>query len=163
MNLSNDYQTDWFTYDLPTTRSYQETNQSEGCKYSVHDIEQDARIRLAILYATIIFGVIGSILVLSWMVCNKKLTPRFNHLSRVNSFILNLTIADMLVILLAVLPQLIWEYADREWRAGPVMCKILKFLQSFSMMASNYILVVIAVDRHQAIRAPLKESMAVRI
>ena len=164
MNISSDYISDLYSYDITTSRSIQGTNQSMqsgGCNYSVHDIEQDQRIRLAILYATIIFGIIGSVLVLSWMACNKKLTPRFNHLSRVNSFILNLTIADMFVIVLAVLPQLVWEYSDREWTAGPVMCKLLKFLQSFSMMASNYILVVIAIDRHQAIRAPLKESMAV--
>lgn len=149
-----------FSYTM-TTILPPSKNKSSKCGNTVHDIELDKDTRLGILYATIIVGIIGSMLVLLWMACNRKLTPRFNHLSRVNSLILNLTIADMSVILLAVLPQLVWEYADREWSAGAAMCKIVKFLQSFSMMASNYILVVIAIDRHQAIRAPLKESMAV--
>ena len=160
MNYSDEYTADVFS-NIMTTIIPPASNKTSRCGSSVHDIELDKDIRLGILYATIIIGIVGSVLVLLWMACNRKLTPRFNHLSRVNSFILNLTIADMSVILLAVLPQLVWEYAEREWTAGPVMCKIVKFLQSFSMMSSNYILVVIAIDRHQAIRAPLKESMAV--
>ena len=132
-----------------------------GCG-TVHDIENHKPTRLAILYSTIIFGLLGSLLVLFWMVCNRKVSPRFSHLSRVNAFILNLTLADLLVVAVAVLPQLVWEYVDREWTAGPVLCKLIKFFQSFSMIASNYILVVIAIDRHQAIRAPLKESVPVR-
>lgn len=157
MNATDDYT---FSYVM-TTLLPPQSNETSRCG-TVHDIELDMDTRLGILYATIIVGILGSVLVISWMACNRKLTPRFNHLSRVNSFILNLTIADLFVILLAVVPQLIWEYSDREWSVGPAMCKIVKYLQSFSMMASNYILVVIAIDRHQAIRAPLKESMAVR-
>ena len=136
-------------------------NKTGRCANSVHDIQLDKSVRLAILYLTIIFGIIGGLLVLLWMACNKRLTRKVNLLSRVNTFILNLTIADLGVILLAVLPQLIWEYRDREWTAGPAMCKIVKFLQTFSITCSNYMLVVIAIDRHQAIRYPLKESIAV--
>ncbi|WAQ98055.1 CCAPR-like protein [Mya arenaria] len=128
---------------------------------TVHDIELDKPLRLVILYSIIIVGLIGAGLVLLYLFCNRKVSPRFNRLSRVNAFILNLTFADALVILLAVLPQLIWEYNDRTWYAGPVMCRVVKYLQGFSMVASNYILIVIAIDRHQAIRAPLKESWPV--
>jgi len=120
---------------------------------SVHDIELDRTYRLLIIYLTISLCVVGSILVVLWMLCNRRMSSNVNQLSRVNVFILYLTIADILVILLAVLPQLIWEYADRDWRAGDVMCRLVKFLQRFSMMASNYMVVVIAVDRHQAICA----------
>lgn len=130
---------------------------------TVHDIQNHKPTRLAILYSTIILGLIGCGLVLLWMACNRKVSPRFSHLSRVNAFILNLTFADFLVIAVAVIPQLVWEYVEREWTAGPVICRLVKFLQGFSMMASNYILVVIAIDRHQAIRAPLKESFPVNI
>lgn len=136
-------------------------NKTGGCANSVHDIGLDKSVRLLILYLTIVFGIVGGLLVLIWMACNKRLTRKVNHMSRVNSFILNLTIADLCVILLAVLPQLVWEYSDREWTAGPVMCKLVKFLQTFSITCSNYMLVVIAIDRHQAIRYPLKESIAV--
>lgn len=147
-------------YVNSNTTNASDLNKTGACG-TVHDIGRHKSTRLAILSLTIIFGVLGCILVLLWMACNRKVSPRFNHLSRVNSFILNLTFADILVVLLAVIPQLIWEYVDRDWSAGPVMCRLVKYLQSFSMMSSNYILVVIAIDRHQAIRAPLKESWPV--
>lgn len=136
-------------------------NGSESECGKVDDIQRDMTTRLVILYLTILLGLLGGVLVLLWMAYNRKVSPRFNHLSRVNSFILNLTFSDLFVIFGAVLPQLLWEYADRDWQTGPVMCKLLKFIQGFAMMSSNYILVVIAIDRHQAIRAPLKESWPV--
>lgn len=136
---------------------------SSVCGNSIHDIELDKSYRLIILYLTICLCIIGSILVVLWMVCNRRISPNFNHLSRVNAFILNLTLADILVIVLAVIPQLVWEYVDREWMAGDFLCRLVKFLQSFSMISSNYMLVVIAIDRHQAIRSPLKESISVSI
>lgn len=138
-----------------------QANITKPCSGTVHDIELDKTYRLLILFLTVGLCIVGSILVLLWMLCNRRHSPKFNHLSRVNAFILNLTFADLLVILLAVLPQLVWEYVDRQWLAGDVMCRLVKFLQSFSMISSNYMLVVIAIDRHQAIRAPLKESISV--
>ncbi|KAH3891754.1 mesotocin receptor-like [Dreissena polymorpha] len=135
-----------------------------GCQNSVHDIELDKTYRLLILYLTVCLCIFGSILVLLWMILNKRVSTNYkiNRHSRVNIFILNLIVADVLVILLAVTPQIVWEYSDRQWTAGDCLCRVLKFLQTFSMTASNYMLVVIAIDRHQAIRAPLKESFSCR-
>ena len=49
-----------------------------------------------------------------------------------------------------------------DFRAlGNVMCKLLKFGQSVVLIASNYMVVVLSIDRHQAIRAPLKEPIPV--
>lgn len=137
------------------------TNKTGVCANTVHDIQLELKYRLLVLYLTICLCIVGSILVVLWMVCNRRISKKFNHLSRVNAFILNLTLADALVIFLAVLPQLIWEYVDREWVAGDFMCRLVKFLQIFSMVSSNYMLVVIAADRHQAIRSPLKETVSV--
>lgn len=123
----------------------------------VHDKEYNVSLRVIVLYAMIIIGTIGAAMVFVWMWYNR------HRKSRVNSFIFNLTVADLLVVFLAILPQLIWEYLDREWTAGGFMCRFIKFQQSFVLMASTYMLVVIAVDRHQAIRAPLKTHWTVSI
>ena len=155
-----------FIHSNVTNTSGVSINNSETigqCDHSVHDMDFNKNVRILILYITICLNIIGSILVIIWMICNRRSSANYNHFSRVNAFILNLTVADILVILLAVLPQLVWEYADREWAVGPVMCRLVKLLQSFAITSSNYILVVIAVDRHQAIRSPLKESISVRI
>ncbi|KAH3840236.1 neuropeptide S receptor-like [Dreissena polymorpha] len=136
-------------------------NGSNPCNGTVNDIELDKTYRLIILYLTITFCLIGSVLVVLWIILKQRISRKFNHHSRVNNFILNLTVADILVILLAVVPQLIWEYVDREWLAGDFMCRAVKFMQTFSMTASNYMLVVIAIDRQQAIISPLKEPYSV--
>ena len=131
---------------------------------SVHDKDYNNRVRIINLYITIILGILGGVMVLVWMWINRRLKKRLSSLSRVNSLILNLTLADLMVIFFAVLPQLVWEYQDkREWLAGAFLCKIVKFLQSFTLMASTNMVVIIAIDRHQAITKPLKSPMAVGI
>ena len=42
-----------------------------------------------------------------------------------------------------------------QWFAGRIFCKVFKFLQTFALASSNYLLVGLAVDRHQAIIRPL--------
>ena len=44
---------------------------------------------------------------------------------------------------------------DREWLAGLVFCKMFKFIQTFALASSNYMLVALAVDRHRAVTKPL--------
>lgn len=79
-----------------------------------------------------------------------------------NALILSLCVADLLVTCFSCVTQLVWEYLDRRWLTGDVMCRIIKMLQIFAMCASTNMLVVIAVDRHQAITAPLRKQFSVR-
>ena len=59
--------------------------------------------------------------------------------------------------------QVVWEHADRLWLAGDFMCRVLKYAQSFAIMSSVNMLVVLSVDRHQAILRPLRPPPSVRI
>ena len=114
----------------------------------VADANFDQEVRIITLYVEIIFGAIGGALVCLWLWANRK------RKSRVNKIILHVAVSDLMVVFCACLPQLIWEY-DRTWRAGEGFCKILKFTMSFAMMASNYMVVLLSVDRHEAIMYPL--------
>ena len=126
-------------------------------KPKVNDASFDQDIRIAALYIFIVLGSIGGALVLLWLWFNRR------RKSRVNALILHVCMSDLLVIFGACLPQLIWEYSSRHWALGDAVCRILKFLQSFVMMSSNYMLVVLSIDRHQAIRSPLREPFKVSI
>jgi len=66
-------------------------------------------------------------------------------------------------VVVSVSVQVIWEHADRLWLAGDLMCRLLKYAQSFAIMSSVSMLVVLSVDRHQAIRRPLRPPPPVRI
>nr|KAG5690692.1 hypothetical protein BaRGS_013478 [Batillaria attramentaria] len=122
---------------------------------SVHDITYDFDMRVSVLYVQIVLGTVGGVLVMVWMLYNRRLR------TRVNALILNLCVADLMVMYLGCMTQLVWEYTDREWLAGDFMCRLMKFLMIFANCASTNMLVVIAIDRHQAIRSPLREPFAV--
>ena len=51
--------------------------------------------------------------------------------------------------------QLVWEILGRKWVGGLVFCKIFKFLQTFSLSSSNYMILALAVERHRAVTRPL--------
>ena len=53
---------------------------------------------------------------------------------------------------------MIWEILEREWVAGWLFCKLFKFIQTYALASSNYMLVALAMDRHRAVTQPLKVS-----
>lgn len=125
-------------------------------RHNVADAPFDKTIRIAALATIVICGITGCLLVCGWLWYHRR------RPSHVNALIWHLTVSDLLVVTCACLPQLVWEF-DRQWTLGLVACKALKFTQSFVIMASNYMLVVLAFDRHRAIRSPLREPTPVGI
>lgn len=128
---------------------------NDNGSYSVNEQPFNREVRIYVLIVLIVFGLLGNILVCVgiFIIRSRK--------SRVNALVLNLTMADFSVVLFAMMPQLIMEYKFHLWTAGNFLCKLLRFSQTFSMMASTFALVTIAIDRHQAIRAPLKKQLSV--
>ncbi|XP_055849766.1 cardioacceleratory peptide receptor [Episyrphus balteatus] len=103
---------------------------------------------LWILFAVI---VLGNTSVLVAMFLNK------NRKSRMNFFIKQLALADLLVGLLHVLTDIIWRITI-EWRAGNAACKIIRFSQVCVTYASTYLLVALSIDRYDAITHPMNFS-----
>ncbi|ELU01967.1 hypothetical protein CAPTEDRAFT_183735 [Capitella teleta] len=131
------------------------TESSKDSQTNVADADFDKSTRLIMLYVTVLIGMIGGVLVFVWLFYNRR------RKSRVNALILHVALGDMLVICWACIFQIIWEHVDRQWMAGEVACRLLKWLQGIALMASNNLLVVLSIDRHQAIRAPLKQPFRV--
>ncbi|XP_005111608.1 vasopressin V2 receptor [Aplysia californica] len=128
----------------------------EELEKTVHDMEYNTDIRKAILYVQIVVGITGALMLFFYMLHSRRL-------SRVNALILNLCVADLMVVTFSCVTQLVWEHLDRRWLAGDVMCRLIKLLQIFAICASTNMLVVIAVDRHQAITAPLRKQFSVLV
>ncbi|XP_073962534.1 orexin/Hypocretin receptor type 1-like [Choristoneura fumiferana] len=80
-----------------------------------------------------------------------------NHTMRTvtNYFIVNLAVADFMVILLCLPPTVVWDVTE-TWFFGKVMCKILLYFQSVSVMVAVMTLTFISVDRWYAICFPLR-------
>lgn len=77
-----------------------------------------------------------------------------NDRSRVNMFIMHLSIADLIVTFVMMPLEIVWK-ATVEWMAGDVACRILMFFRTFGLYLSSFVLVVISLDRYFAILYPL--------
>ncbi|XP_060807274.1 orexin/Hypocretin receptor type 1 [Amyelois transitella] len=80
-----------------------------------------------------------------------------NHTMRTvtNYFIVNLAVADFMVILFCLPPTVVWDVTE-TWFLGDALCKILLYFQSVSVSVSVLTLTFISVDRWYAICFPLK-------
>ena len=80
---------------------------------------------------------------------------RYRHRkSRVNMFIMNLCIAD-LIVTFVMLPLEIGWHITVSWKAGDVGCRLLMFFRAFGFYLSSFILIGISLDRYFAIAHPL--------
>ena len=74
--------------------------------------------------------------------------------SRVNLFIMHLSIADMIVTFI-MMPMEIGWHITVEWKAGDLACRVLMFFRAFGFYLSSSILIAISLDRFFAITQPL--------
>jgi len=73
---------------------------------------------------------------------------------RSRTMFLHITLADILVTLFPMAGQMVWDMMD-HWVAGWVFCKVFKFLQTFALTSSNYMILALSVERHRAVTKPL--------
>lgn len=120
---------------------------------NVNDAYFDRDFRMAILITELLIGIVGCMLLCAWLSSQRK--------SRINGLLWHVTISDLLVFLVASMPQLVWEAYGRHWGLGLTACRTFKYSQSVVMMASNFMLVALSVDRHNAIVMPLRPPIEV--
>lgn len=124
---------------------------------SLQGMPYDNPVRVALLSAVCIVSLIGNSLVCLWM-CRfwKRCPHKSPNIQRVNYFILNLTIADLCVTLFTIPTQIGLDCIRHVWYAGTGLCKVLKFLHTFSLTSSSYMVAAIAIDRYWTICKPLR-------
>ncbi|XP_040007700.1 vasopressin V2 receptor-like [Xiphias gladius] len=119
---------------------------------NVTERERDAVLAAAevvVLAVILAMALLGNGLVLV------VLLRRRRHHNPLHQFMLNLCLADLVVALFQVLPQLVWDAKGRF--PGPdFLCRLVKYLQVLGMFASSYMIVAMTVDRHYAICCPLQ-------
>uniref|UniRef100_A0A3Q0R7A9 Vasopressin V2 receptor n=1 Tax=Amphilophus citrinellus TaxID=61819 RepID=A0A3Q0R7A9_AMPCI len=119
---------------------------------NVTEWQRDALLAVAevvVLAVILVMALLGNGLVLV------VLLRRRRHHNPLHQFMLNLCVADLVVALFQVLPQLVWDAKGRF--PGPdFLCRLVKYLQVLGMFASSYMIVAMTVDRHYAICCPLQ-------
>ena len=112
-----------------------------------------ALIKAVVLTIMFVISLIGNTATLVQMVRMRR------RKSTINTLILHLATADLLVTFFCNVTDAVWA-STVQWYAGNELCKILKFLQVFSLYLSTYIIVIIAVDRCMAILDPMRRNKA---
>ncbi|KAM9860142.1 vasopressin V2 receptor [Aulostomus maculatus] len=83
------------------------------------------------------------------------------QMTRMRVFVFNLCLADLVVAFFQVCPQLMWDITDRF--IGPdLLCRLVKYLQVLGMFSSTYMIVVMTVDRYQAVCNPMVKFQRTR-
>lgn len=111
--------------------------------------EDMAKVEVTVLCLILFLALSGNLCVLLAIH-----TTRQKH-SRMYFFMKHLSIADLVVAVFQVLPQLIWDITFRFY--GPdFLCRLIKYLQVVGMFASTYMLLLMSLDRCLAICQPLR-------
>jgi hypothetical protein len=119
-------------------------------------------LKIEVLFMTIVFvfAFIGNSLVVTTLLLrffvNKE--NRRNKLSRMNFFILHLSIADIYVSLGNILTMLIWRKNNNIFFAGDIACRLVVYFQLVSVYYSTYVLIAMSIDRYEAICKPFLGS-----
>ncbi|XP_015924860.1 mesotocin receptor-like [Parasteatoda tepidariorum] len=140
MNNSEDHWGGLHVFNSDTSESQSlEEESKRGLEYHVGT-------RKSLLSAMILFSLFGNFLVFcSFYPYRKKGIPKAKVL------FLYLAIADCFVAFFTLGAQLLWEQDKRKYFIDTVSCKCMKFMQTYSLALSGYMLVTIALDRYNAI------------
>uniref|UniRef100_A0A3Q2GRJ4 Vasopressin V2 receptor n=1 Tax=Cyprinodon variegatus TaxID=28743 RepID=A0A3Q2GRJ4_CYPVA len=130
--------------------------QENGSNTTPHSLPQPrtrdqglARAEIAVLGMVLALTTLGNSFVL-WVLLRRR-----KHNAPMHLFMVNLCVADLVVALFQVLPQLIWDITER-FQGPDLLCRSVKYLQIVGMFASSYMIVAMTVDRHHAICCPLQ-------
>lgn len=102
-----------------------------------------------VLGAFIVFAIVGNILVILSVVCNRHLRIPTNY------FIINLAIADLLLSTTVLPVSATFEILD-YWVFGRIFCDIWAAVDVLCCTASIMSLCVISIDRYIGVRYPLQ-------
>ncbi|XP_078319784.1 orexin/Hypocretin receptor type 1-like isoform X2 [Crassostrea virginica] len=109
-------------------------------------------ILIALFVAIFLLGVVGNLLVCLAVWRNRNLR------TLTNVHLVNLAVADFLVIAICLPPTLLHD-AMESWFLGTVGCKIVSFLQKVSVLVSVLTLTTIGIERYLGICHPMSDFL----
>ncbi len=99
-------------------------------EYRISQVYSTRIIEIIVLLILFFFALIANILVILKLLCFNK-HPMFNQKSqrRMSFYLINISIADICVAIMSILPQIIWRYYIFFWSESQIVCKLTAFIQ----------------------------------
>ncbi|KAL6437056.1 hypothetical protein ACFW04_004986 [Cataglyphis niger] len=134
-----------------------ETDNEESLKCNdTMELPSDMRFNDGHLVTIVTYSILmiisaaGNISVLIMTIIKKRKSK-----SRINTLIMHLAIADLLVTFLMMPLEIGWSITV-SWEAGDAMCRIMAFFRMFGLYLSSFVIVCISIDRYYAVMRPLQ-------
>ncbi|XP_076462050.1 somatostatin receptor type 5-like [Babylonia areolata] len=117
---------------------------------SVNNIPLEELVPVTLTYSlTLLLGLVGNCLVIFSISYYRKMR------TVTNVFLLSLASADLLLVLVCV-PIKAAAFFAYTWQFGEVLCKLVNYVQNYSMVCSVLTLTVISMERVVAVVFPLQ-------
>lgn len=124
------------------------SNSSNGPLPDELTFNEDSLISVIIYSVLFLVAATGNLTVFIILVKNRR------RRSRVNLFIMHLSVADMIVTFFMMPLEIGWHITV-SWNAGDAGCRFFMFWRVFGFYLSSFILITISLDRYFAIAHPL--------
>ena len=120
--------------------------------YDVHDGNgstqsvvwtSDIVFRVSAISTIMFLTLLGNISLLALTACYRRLRRR-----RVNIFLMNLAIADVMVCVVTMTSEIVFV-AFGEWILGNVGCKLVIYGQIVTLASTTFLLTAMSIDRYQ--------------
>ncbi|CAL1526019.1 unnamed protein product, partial [Lymnaea stagnalis] len=95
-------------------------------------------------------GVLGNLLVILVVLCVREMK------TATNLCLMNLSVADLLVLLICQPSALLEFVCHEKWLLGDAMCKLTTFLENLVTVASILIILTVSLERFWAVYYPLR-------
>lgn len=130
------------------------TQTCQGIILNAPSLDQTSIVKSVFLSVIAVFSYTGNIATLTSILRTGRQAS-----STVYMLLVQLTIADLLVTTFCILTDAVWMLTV-QWYAGNFLCKVVKFMQMFSLYLSTFVLVLIGFDRLCAVRFPMGRARA---
>jgi len=100
-------------------------------------------IRVIVLCVLMLLTVVGNVFLIMVILGQATFRPK-----RVNIFLLNLAVGDLMVCLLTMSTDISFV-AFGEWVLGAVACKLVVYAQMVTLASSTFLLTAMSIDRYQ--------------
>ncbi|XP_078324671.1 cardioacceleratory peptide receptor-like [Crassostrea virginica] len=121
-----------------------ETFEAHENPYRVHQIVLE--------FFLLVLIIVGNVAVLIVIISEGKR-------SRMNFYIKNLAVADLLCGVFYVIPRIVFHF-NNGFFGGNILCKIQEYLKNFGIYGSNTIMVAVSIDRLFLLLAPMGSLVA---
>jgi neuropeptide S receptor 1 len=112
--------------------------------------------RVSTLIFIMVIAIVGNVFIVILLTCSRYKARK----SRVNLFIMNLAIGDLLICFITMTTEILFVVFG-EWKLGAVACKLLTYLEIVTLASATFILTSMSIDRYLSLCHPVRFNSSV--